>query len=105
MRGATKSVIHGGRIQMPEHHHNIRRYLSGGMHRAAQLQDNYLRDKDAWELLTLDERRGFLATLPENVISSPRKLYRSAYLLKDAEGTGYVATSRVLAGIRSGELL
>ena len=74
------------------------------MYRAAQHQENYLRDKESWELMTSDERRSFLACLPENVTDSPRKLYRSTKLLKDAEGNGYTATSRVWAGIRSGEL-
>lgn len=105
MKGATKCVKHGGRVQVPEHPHNIRRFLSGAMHRAKQQQENYLRDKEAWEALTVQERQSFSACLPGNVIDSPRKLYRSIKLLKDAEGSGYAAISRIWAGIRSGKLL
>lgn len=105
MRGATKCVKHGGRVRVPEHPHNIRRFLSGGMHRAAQQQEAYLQDREAWEALTVQERQSFLTRLPKNVIDNPSKLYRSTKLLKDAEGIGYAATSRVWAGIRSGELL
>lgn len=105
MRGATKCVKHGGCVQVPEHPHNIRRFLSGAMFKAVQQQEAYVLGREAWKALTLQERRCFLATLPENVIENPRKLYRSVSLMKDVEGTGYVATSRVLAGIRSGELL
>jgi len=105
MRSATKCVKHGGRVQVPEHPHNIRRFLSGAMYRAAQHQENYLRDKEAWELLTSDERRNILISLPDSIINNPRKLYRSAYLLKEAEGSSYIASSRVWAGLRSGELL
>ena len=105
MRGATKCVKHGGRVQVPEHPHNIRRFLSGAMYRAAQQQENYLRDKKAWELLTSDERRNILISLPDNIVENPRKLFRSAYLLKEAEGSSYIASSRVWAGLRSGDLL
>ena len=105
MRGATKCMKHGGRVQVPEHPHNIRRFLSGAMFKAEQQKEAYLLGRDVWKALTLQERRHFLATLPEHVIENPRKLYRSVSLIKDAEGTGYVAMSRVLAGVRSGELL
>ena len=105
MRGATKCIKHGGRVQVPEHLHNIRRFLSGAMFKAAQQQEAYLLGREVWKALTLQERRCFLATLPEHVIENPRKLYLSVSLTKGAEGTGYVATSRVLAGVRSGELL
>ena len=105
LKGATKCVKHGGRVQVPEHPHNIRRFLSGGMYRAAQRQEAYLQDRKAWEALTVQERQNFITCLPEHVIEDPRKLYRSVSLMKGAEGVGYVATSRVLAGIRSGELL
>jgi len=105
MRGSSKCVSHGGRVQVPEHPHNIRRFLSGAMYRAAQQQENYLRDKDAWELMTSDERRNILISLPNNITKNPRKLFRSAYLLKQAESSSYIANSRVWAGLRSGELL
>ena len=105
MRGATKCVSHGGRVQVPAHPHNIRRFLSGAMYRAAQHQENYLRDKAAWELLTSDERRNIQISLPDNIVENPRKLYRSAYLLKEAEGSSYITSSRVWAGLRSGDLL
>jgi len=105
MRGATKCVSHGGRVQVPAHPHNIRRFLSGGMLRAAQSQEAFLQDRKVWEAFTVQERRSFLACLPENVVASSRKLYRSVKLLKDAECDGYAATSRIWAGIRSGELL
>ena len=105
MRGATKCVKHGGRVLVPKHPHNIRRFLSGDMFLAAQQQEAYLLDREAWERLTERERRGFLACLPENIINNPRKLYRSVSLMKDAEGTDYAAMSRVLAGVMSGELL
>jgi len=105
MRGATKCVSHGGRVQVPAHPHNIRRFLSGSMHRAAQQQENYLQDKKAWDKLSFEERRCFTNSLPEEIINNPRKLYRSAYLLKEAEGSSFIASSRVWAGLRSGELL
>lgn len=54
--------------------------------------------------MTVQERSSFLSTLPENAINSPRKLYRSVHLLKDAEGADYATRSRVLAGIRDGEI-
>jgi len=98
-------VKHGGRVQVPAHPHNIRRFLSGSMHRAAQQQENYLQDKKAWDKLSFEERRCFTNSLPEEVINNPRKLYRSACLLKEAEGSSYIASSRVWAGLRSGELL
>lgn len=105
MRGATKCVKHGGRVQVPKHPHNIRRFLSGDTHRAVQRHEAYLRDRETWEMLSIKERRSFFTSLPEFVINNPRKLYRSVRLLKDAEGLGVVAMSRILSGIKSGELL
>lgn len=105
LRGATKCVKHGGRVQVPEHLHNIRRFLSGDMHNAAQRQESYIYGQEIWEGLSVQKRRNLLSLLPDNVIQNPRKLYRSVLLLEDTESIGIAATSRVWTGIRSGELL
>ena len=32
LRGASRCVKHGGRVEVPDHPHNIKRFLSGEMH-------------------------------------------------------------------------
>ena len=42
MRGATRCLTHGGRTEVPGHPANIRRFLSGQMHRSLERQEAYL---------------------------------------------------------------
>ncbi|WP_417729433.1 HGGxSTG domain-containing protein [Roseovarius sp.] len=38
LRGATRCVKHGGRVEVPAHPHNLRRFFSGAIARVAVAQ-------------------------------------------------------------------
>lgn len=81
LRGATRCVKHGGRVEVPEHPHNIRRFLQGKMHDAIRQYDDYREGKEAWERLSPRAQREAVATLPKQIVSNKVMLYRAARLL------------------------
>src|SRR6056297_4285166 len=56
MRGATRCVKHGGRVEVPNHPHNIRRFITGKMHAYYDVQERYLEGKAAWEAMSWREQ-------------------------------------------------
>lgn len=69
---------HGGRVQIPAHHHNISGLLSGKIGRLEHQQANYLVDREAWNKLSYREKNELLEILPKYVQVHPRKCYVKA---------------------------
>ena len=72
LRGATRCIKHGGRVEVPEHPHNIRRFLSGGMHKAIRRNDDFRDGKAAWERMLAGAQRELVAVLPEHKAQARR---------------------------------
>ena len=91
LRGATKCMKHGGRVQVPEHPHNIRRFLEGqDIVKSAGVQSN----REFWESLTRAERAEVLQMVPEHVAKSSYKLYSAAHEWMQIRDGGYRALRR-----------
>jgi hypothetical protein len=45
LRGATRCPTHGGRVEVPDHPSNVRRFLTGEMHMALRRQDEVLSEE------------------------------------------------------------
>ena len=78
MRGATRCPTHGGRVEVPEHPANIRRFLTGEMHMSLRKQDEYLDGKAAWDRMSRRDQRDLLDALPPSIVRDSRTLYAAA---------------------------
>lgn len=80
LRGASRCIKHGGRIEVPDHPHNIKRFLSGGMHKAMQRHDDFQDAKVAWCSLTWKEQSKLLEGIPKEMIDDKLVRYSLAWL-------------------------
>ncbi|MDA5094224.1 hypothetical protein O2N63_08995 [Aliiroseovarius sp. KMU-50] len=80
LRGASRCVKHGGRVEVPDHPHNIKRFLSGDMHRALQRHDDFQDAKAAWDKLTWRGQRDLLDSVPDDVADDKLTRYSLAWL-------------------------
>lgn len=95
LRGAKRCIKHGGRVEVPEHPHNVRRFLSGEMFRAEQRHKDYMRDREVWDSMPHQERKELIAMLPEGVAENGRLLYRAVAVLKETEGLPFKHQKRL----------
>lgn len=96
MKGATRCVKHGGRVEVPDHPHNLGRFFSGAMQRAALTQADKATDRDCWEAMTLPQRRELTSIVSERVLRSPARLYQAARVWMVVKDAGYPAYRRFL---------
>lgn len=76
MRGPAWCLKHGGRTEVPEHQHNVRRFLNGqSVIKSAVTQSK----RDFWESLTRSQKLEVLDVVPEKVANSGSSLYAAAY--------------------------
>ena len=85
MRGATRCSTHGGRAEVPDHPANIRRFLSGQIHRSLERQEAYLEGKRTWDSMSRVEHRELIEALPKEAVEDSRMLYEAAKLWKLAD--------------------
>ena len=82
MRGASRCLKHGGRVEVPNHPHNIRRFMSGKMHAYYAAQDQFLEGLAAWDRLSFRDQRELAASLPAHARESSQCLYAAALLME-----------------------
>lgn len=85
MRGASRCLKHGGRVEVPEHPHNIRRFMSGQLHAYYEAQDRFVEGLAAWDRLTLRDQQELAASLPVGASESSQRLYAAALLMERHE--------------------
>jgi hypothetical protein len=95
LRGAKRCIKHGGRVEVPEHPHNVRRFLSGEMSRAEQRHKDYMRDRDVWNSMSYLERKELMAMVPEGMVDNGRLLYRAAAVFKETQGLPFKHKKRL----------
>jgi hypothetical protein len=98
MKGATRCLKHGGRVEVPAHPHNIRRFFSGI---TVSEKDSYQRSREAWDQMTYREQREFLAMLPAGIAKKSKLVFYAASVWKQIEKDDFVAWSRLLEDLRS----
>ena len=94
LKGSTRCLKHGGRVEVPAHPHNIRRFLAGDL--------PLLRDKnepDAWDRMNLAEQREFIAMLPSHVAEKSRLVREAARVWSKVQQDGYPAWRRLMADL------
>jgi hypothetical protein len=85
VRGARRCAIHGGRVEVPNHPSNIRRFLTGDLTAVKAREHGSGAGSAAYEAMTRTERTEFHAALPTEVINDDRRLFQAALLWVHAE--------------------
>ena len=94
LRGATRCVKHGGRVEVPPHPHNIRRFFSGAFVREAAERDSFESDREFWEAMSPSAQREVASLVSQQTLRRPTRLYQAARMWAEVEGKGYSAQRR-----------
>lgn len=93
MKGATRCVKHGGRYEVPDHPHNLRRFMAGKMHDDFMRQAEIETGRDAWETMSRADRSAVMEALPPELRDRANVLYRAAGAfvrsMKEPAGRGH----------------
>jgi hypothetical protein len=95
MKGATRCLKHGGRVEVPGHPHNLRRFFEGPPHPSA----DQVRDREGWDRMTMAEQRELIAMLPSHIASRPKLVRQAARVWREVEHEGYRAWARLMADL------
>ena len=60
LSGARRCVAHGGRVEVPEHQHNLHRWLNGKMERSMSRRDEVVEGRALWSAMSFRERQAFI---------------------------------------------
>lgn len=70
MRGSTRCLKHGGRVEVPAHPHNIRRFFEGNAAAPKTSGLSEMSDQEHWDQLPYRLKREVLDILPPKVIAN-----------------------------------
>jgi hypothetical protein len=101
MKGSTRCLKHGGRVEVPAHPHNIRRFLAGTMQTTEVERDEYRRSREAWDQMTHREKLDFLAMLPPEIAKKSSLVIHAANTWRQIEDGGYRAWARLMGDLRA----
>ena len=73
---------------MPDHPHNIRRFMTGRMGRETRLKDGSPSDRDLWDAMTYPQKREVLSLVSDGTIRDADKLYLAARIWTEVKGKG-----------------
>ena len=85
VRGARRCAIHGGRVEVPDHPANIRRFLTGDLTAPSQPEPASDAGAAAYAAMTRAERAEFHAALPAEILDDDKRLFQAALLWVHAE--------------------
>lgn len=88
MRGAKRCLKHGGRIEVPDHPHNVRRFMSGKMGKPGRQMVDSHSNKALWEAMTYPQRREVLSLVSEKTIRDADRLYLAARIWSEVKDRG-----------------
>jgi len=95
MKGSTRCLKHGGRVEVPAHPHNIRRFFSNAMSESVEDQA-YTRSREAWDQMNWREKLDFVSMLPPDIAKRPRLVIHAAAVWREVQHEGYQAWARLL---------
>ncbi len=91
LRGATRCVKHGGRVEVPSHPHNIKRFVSGVMNREAVEHEGAQSDREFFETLSCSEQREVASLVSGHTLRRCARLYQAARVWSEVKDKGYSA--------------
>ena len=94
LRGSTRCLKHGGRVEVPDHRHNIKRFLKGQIDTVQPEGDPDVSDQAFWEALSPRLQREVMSVVSKRVWSNPPRLFLAARVWMDVRDRGYPAVRR-----------
>lgn len=85
---------HGGRVEVPSHPHNIRRFFSGITAREAVERVNLQTDREFWEALPPSMQREVASLVSARNLRISARLYQAARVWLEVRDKGYPAQKR-----------
>jgi len=82
LRGARRCSAHGGRVDVPGHRHNLRRWLNGDIERSMSRRDEVVEGRALWSAMSFRERQAFVGSLPAKVVRDEDLTSRALSILR-----------------------
>ena len=96
LRGATRCMKHGGRVEVPNHPHNVRRFFAGYHAKPANDGGPWPSDRDLWEAMSMTDQHEVLSLVSAQTIKNSARLYLAARLWFEVKDRGCLAEKRFL---------
>ena len=96
MRRPSRCLKHGGRVVVPEHPHNIRRFFNGETRRPEPSESDGMTDQEHWDQLPYRLKREVLDLLPPQVVSNPSKLFLAARIWMEVRESDFPTVRKFL---------
>ncbi|MEP1353376.1 MAG: hypothetical protein ABJX32_11390 [Tateyamaria sp.] len=96
MRGSTRCLKHGGRVEVPAHPHNIKRFFAANAVATKTSGASEMSDQEHWDQLPYRLKREVLDLLPSTVISNSTKLFLAARVWMEVRDRDYSAVQLFL---------
>ena len=91
-----RCLKHGGRVVVPEHPHNIRRFFNGETRRPEPSESDGMTDQEHWDQLPYRLKREVLDLLPPQVVSNPSKLFLAARIWMEVRESDFPTVRKFL---------
>jgi hypothetical protein len=86
VRGARRCASHGGRVEVPDHPANIRRFFNGTLTVATRTAPVKPHGQDLWEAMTGAEQRDLLKAMPQHLTAEPELFFKAVTVLHFGQG-------------------
>lgn len=94
LRGATRCIKHGGRVEVPAHPHNVKRFFAGALDREAAEREAIQTDQEYWDSLPSSMQREIASLVSLYTLRRPAKLYQAARVWSEVRDRGYLDQKR-----------
>lgn len=96
LKGAKRCLKHGGRVEVPDHPHNMRRLLSGKIQPTPLENASQKSDRNFWDAMQPAQQRELASVVSKRVLTSPSQLYEAAQVWLEVKDRGHAAYKRFL---------
>jgi hypothetical protein len=99
MKGSSRCLKHGGRVEVPAHPHNLRRFFEGKEGAGGRRSASAGEAQTGWAAMSAQDRRAFIEKLPPHVAGNPRLVREAAQVWSSIDGGDYRAWARMIASL------
>lgn len=94
MRGAKRCLKHGGRMDVPDHPHNVHRFMTGRLGKPPPPKNEGKTDECVWNALTYRQKFELLSLVSEKTRKNPDQLFLAARIWSEVKGRSPQAEQR-----------
>lgn len=96
MRGSSRCLKHGGRVEVPTHLHSVARFFIGDAVNRKSFASQELSDQEHWEQLPYRLKREVFDLLPPDVIPSSPRLVLAARVWMEVRDKNHSTVQRFI---------